>query len=248
MRLTGKHAAVTGGNSGIGLAIAEALAGEGASVGILGRDPATLASAADRIGSGTVATPGDISDTADLEAFYERVEQAFGGLDILVANAGIYTATPLEETTVEFFDRVSDVNFRGAFFTVQRALPLLRDGASVILITSTINESGVPGLAVYAATKAAVRSLARSLAAELLPRGIRVNAISPGIIDSPIFERLELDEEQLAGLKRTLEGQIPAGRMGTPEEVARLAVFLASDDSSYMTGCEVPVSGGLGQI
>jgi NAD(P)-dependent dehydrogenase (short-subunit alcohol dehydrogenase family) len=248
MRLTGKHAAVTGGNSGIGLAIAEALAAEGAGVAILGRDRKSLASAADRIGSGSLTTAGDVSRTADLEDFYENVEAAFGGLDVLVANAGVYSASPLEQTTDEFFDHVSDVNFRGAFFTVQRALPLLREGGSVILITSTINESGVPGLAVYAATKAAVRSLTRSLAAELLPRRIRVNAISPGIIDTPIFERLELGEGDLAGLKRSLEQQIPAGRMGTPEEVARVAVFLACEDSSYMTGCEIPVSGGLGQI
>ena len=248
MRLESKHAAITGGNSGIGLAIAQALSAEGASVAILGRDPETLGTAAASLGPDTVAIQGDVSSLEDLDRFYAEIDRRLGSLDVLVVNAGVYRSTPLLETSPEFFDQLSDVNFRGAFFTVQRALPLLRDGASVILVTSTINESGVPGLAVYAATKAAVRSLARSFAADLQPRGIRVNAISPGIIDTPIFDRLGLDSESLAGLKSALAEQIPTGRMGRPEEVARVAVFLASDDSSYMTGCEIPVSGGLGQL
>jgi len=248
MALESKHAAITGGNSGIGLAIARAFRDEGASLAILGRDPETLQAAATDLGPGTVATRGDVSNLDDLDRFYSEIKSAFGGLDTLVVNAGLYESTPLADTTPEFFDRTSDVNFRGAFFTVQRALPLLRDGASVILVTSTINESGVPGLAVYAATKAAVRSLARSLAAELMPRKIRVNALSPGIIDTPIFDRLGMADRQVEELKRDLEVQVPMGRLGTPHEIARAAVFLASDDSSYMTGCELPVSGGLGQI
>ena len=248
MTLESKHAAITGGNSGIGLAIAHAFRDEGAEVAILGRDPATLQTAATDLGAGTVATRGDVSHLEDLDHFYAEIESAFGGLDVLVVNAGIYSATPIDDTTPEFFDQMSAVNFRGAFFTVQRALPLLREGASVILVTSTINESGVPGLAVYAATKAAVRSLARGLAAELMPRKIRVNALSPGIIDTPIFDRLGMADRQVEELKRDLEVQVPMGRLGTPDEIARAAVFLASDDSSYMTGCELPVSGGLGQI
>jgi NAD(P)-dependent dehydrogenase (short-subunit alcohol dehydrogenase family) len=248
MKLHSSQAAITGGNSGIGLAIARAFRGEGASVAILGRDPDTLASAAAELGPGTVATRGDVADIADLDRFYAEVDSAFGGLDVLVVNAGVYHSSPLADTTPEFFDHASDVNFRGAFFTVQRALPLLRDGASVILVTSTISESGVPGLAVYAATKAAVRSLARSFAAELHPRGIRVNALSPGIIDTPIFDRLGMEDDQVEGLKKALEAQVPMGRLGTPDEVARAAVFLASEDSSYITGAELPVSGGLGQL
>lgn len=248
MRLKGTDAAVTGGNSGIGLAIARAFVSEGARVAILGRDQGTLRTATADLGPGTVATRGDVSSLEDLERFYSEIQSDFGGLDVLVVNAGVYGPASLEETTPEFFDRVSGVNFRGAFFTVQRALPLLRDGASVILVTSTINESGVPGLAVYAATKAAVRSLARSLAAELQPRGIRVNALSPGIIDTPIFDRLDMTADEVAGLKRDLEAQVPMNRLGTPGEIARAAVFLASDDSSYITGAEVPVSGGLGQL
>ena len=248
MKLESKHAAITGGNSGIGLAIARAFRNEGAEVAILGRDGATLKDAVAELGPGTVATQGDVSNLADLDRFYSEIDQAFSGLDLLVVNAGVYSASALDETTPEFFDRMSAVNFRGAFFTVQRALPLLRESASVILVTSTINESGVPGLAVYAATKAAVRSLARGLAAELMPRKIRVNALSPGIIDTPIFGRLGMEDQQVEGLKSDLEGQVPMGRLGTPDEIARAAVFLASDDSSYMTGCELPVSGGLGQI
>jgi NAD(P)-dependent dehydrogenase (short-subunit alcohol dehydrogenase family) len=197
MRLANTHAAITGGNSGIGLAIARAFRDEGAKLAILGRDLGTLQAAAADLGPGTVATRGDISNLEDLDRFYAEIESDFGGLDVLVVNAGVYRSAALEATTPDFFDRMSDVNFRGTFFTVQRALPLLRDGASVILVTSTINESGVPGLAV---------------------------------------------------LKRGLEAQVPLGRLGTPDEIARAAVFLASDDSSYITGSELPVSGGLGQL
>ena len=248
MRLDRRHAAITGGNSGIGLAIARAFRDEGAQVAVLGRDGRTLEAAKTELGPDTISKQGDVSNLDDLDRFYAEIEAAFGGLDVLAVNAGIYSATPLDDTTPEFFDQMSAVNFRGAFFTVQRALPLLREGASVILVTSTINESGVPGLAVYAATKAAVRSLARGLAAELMPRKIRVNALSPGIIDTPIFDRLGMVDRQVEELKRDIEVQVPMGRLGTPHEIARAAVFLASDDSSYMTGCELPVSGGLGQI
>ena len=248
MKFSGRHAAVTGGNSGIGLAMARAFRDEGASIAILGRDPGTLASAAAELGPGTVSTRGDVSNLDHLDRFYSEVSSAFGGLDVLVANAGVYHSAPLDETTPEFFDQMSDVNFRGVFFTVQRALPLLRDGASVIVVTSTINESGVPGFSVYAATKAATRSLVRSFAAELLPRGIRVNALSPGMIDTPIFARTDMTADQVAALKKALEVQVPMGRLGTPDEIARAALFLASEDSSYITGAELPVSGGLGQL
>lgn len=248
MTLEGKAAAITGGNSGIGLAIARELRGGGASVAILGRDRASLAAASDELGPDTVAVSGDVGEIADLERFFAEVRERFGGIDILVANAGLYRSMPLAETTPEFFDAICGANFRGCFFTVQRSLPLLNDGASVVLVSSTINQAGVPGLSIYAATKAAVRSLARGLAAELHPRGIRVNAVSPGIIDSPIFDRLDMDGDQVAGLKDSLRGQVPIGRLGTAAEVAGAVLFLVSDAASYITGCELPVSGGLGQI
>jgi NAD(P)-dependent dehydrogenase (short-subunit alcohol dehydrogenase family) len=242
------HAAVTGGNSGIGLAIARAFRNEGAELAILGRDAGTLEAAAADLGPNTLAVQGDVSKLDDLDRFYREIESSFGGLDVLVVAAGLYEPASLADTTPELFDRTSDVNFRGSFFTVQRALPLLRDGASVILITSTINEAGVPGLTAYAATKAALRSLVRGFAAELHPRGIRVNAISPGIIDTPIFDRLDRTDDEVRSLKAALQSQVPVGRLGTAGEVAAAAVFLASDRASYITGVELPVSGGLGQL
>lgn len=248
MRMEGRTAAVTGGNSGIGRAIARELTREGAAVAIFGRDRESLDDAARALGPGAFAVSGDVSELRDLDRLFEAVGTAFGGLDVLVAGAGIYESAPFADTTQEFFDRMIAVNLRGVFFTVQRALPVLREGASVVLITSTIHGSGVPGLAVYSAAKAAVRSLARTLAAELQPRGIRVNALSPGVIDTPIFDRLQLGSDRVAELKRGLEAQVPVGRLGTAREVARAALFLASDDSSYITGCELPVSGGLGLL
>jgi len=248
MRLEGRIAVITGGNSGIGLAIARAFRLEGAKIAILGRDPDTLAAAVDELGSGTLAVRGDISVPEDLDRLFSEVDSAFGQIDILVANAAIYSSVPLEQTTPEFFDAMNDANFRGTFFTVQRSLPYLADDASVILVTSTANTAGIPGLSVYAATKAAVRSLARSFAAELQPRGIRVNAISPGMTDTPIFERLGMSRPEVDAMQESMSEQIPMGRFGRPDEIAAVALFLASDASSYVTGVELPVSGGLGQL
>ena len=248
MRLEGRTAAVTGGNSGIGLAIARGFHDAGARVAILGREAETLAAAARDLGTECLAVRGDVARPEDLDRFFSEVESAFGGLDVLVANAGVYSSAPLEETTPEFFDTMNDVNFRGTFFTVQRSLPHLRDGASVILVTSTANTAGIPGLSVYSATKAAVRSLARSLAAELQPRGIRVNALSPGMTDTPIFERTGMTRAEVDDMQEAMSGQIPMGRFGRPDEIAAAALFLASDASSYITGIELPVSGGVGQL
>ncbi len=248
MRLEGRTAVITGGNSGIGLAIARAFRREGAKIAILGRDPDTLAAAVDELGSGTLAVRGDITVPEDLDRLFSEVDSTFGQIDILVANAAIYSSASLEQTTPEFFDAMNDVNFRGTFFTIQRSLPHLADGASVILVTSTVNTAGIPGLSVYAATKAAVRSLARSFAAELQPRGIRVNAISPGMTDTPIFERLGMSRPEVEAMQESMSEQIPMGRFGRPDEIAAAALFLASDASSYVTGVELPVSGGLGQL
>lgn len=248
MRLDGRTAVITGGNSGIGLAIARTFRAEGAHIVILGRDPDTLTRAVDELGSDTLAVQGDIARPEDLDRLYSEVESTFGKIDVLVANAASYGSTPLDETTPEFFDRMDHANFRGTFFTVQRALPLLREGASVILVTSTANTAGIPGLSVYSATKAAVRSLARSFAAELQPRGIRVNALSPGMTDTPIFERIGMTRAEVDSMREAMSGQIPMGRFGRPDEIAAAALFLASDASSYVTGIELPVSGGLGQL
>jgi NAD(P)-dependent dehydrogenase (short-subunit alcohol dehydrogenase family) len=248
MRLEGKVAVVTGGNSGIGLAIARTFRDEGANVAILGRDPDSLAVAATELGPGALACRGDVARRGDLVGLFQETADRFGGVDVVVACAGLYEPTPFEKVSEEDFDRTCDVNFRGVFFTVQAALPHLREGGSILLVTSTANTAGVPGLSVYSATKAAVRSLARTLAAELQPRGLRVNAVSPGMIDTPIFDRLGMSPEDQSGLERSMASQIPLGRFGRPDEVAAAAVFLASEESSYVTGVELAVCGGLGQV
>ncbi len=232
MRLDGRTAAITGGNSGIGLAIARAFRDAGARVAILGREPTTLAAAADELGPEGLAVRGDVARPEDLDRFFSDVESTFGGLDVLVANAGVYSSAPIDEITAEVCDLWTAINCRGTFFTIQRALPHLRDGASVILVTSTANTAGIPGLSVYSATKAAVRSLARSLAAELQPRGIRVNALSPGMTDTPIFERTGMTRAEVEALQEAMSGQIPMGRFGRPDEIAAAALFLASNASS----------------
>lgn len=248
LRLDDKVAIITGGNSGIGLAIARRFVDEGASVAIFGRDETTLQEAADEFGSSCITVRGDAADPADLQRLAEETASAFGGVDIVVVNAGIFEFGPIADMDVESFDRTSDVNFRGAFFTVQAALPYLGDGSSIVLVTSGSNLVGLPDAPVYAATKAAVRSLVRSLAADLKNNGIRVNALSPGFVDTPIFERTGITGEDRAQFVHIMSQQIPMGRFGRPEEIAAAALFLASDEASYITGIELPVSGGLGQV
>ncbi len=187
MKLIGKVAVVTGGNSGIGLATAQEFKAQGAKVAIFGRSQKTLDEAVHTIGEGTLAVRGDVTDLADLNRLYEQTVERFGKVDILVVNAGISKPAPVEQVDEALFDQISDTNFKGAFFTVQRALPHLNDGASIILVTAAVNQKGVPGYSVVSATKAALRSLARTFSAELLHRGIRVNALSPGTIETPIF-------------------------------------------------------------
>ncbi|WP_369222843.1 SDR family oxidoreductase [Streptomyces sp. R39] len=245
--LEGKTALVTGGSTGIGLASAVRLAAEGAHVFITGRRQTELDAAVEAIGSAT-AVIGDIADLADLDRLYEAVRDRGRGLDVLFANASVAAFVPLEQITEEHFDTLFGINVRGTLFTVQKALPLLNDGASVVLNGSTNVDVGAEAFGVYAASKAATRSFARTWANELKGRGIRVNAVTPGPTDTPGLSGLAPDPEQAAGLRQHLAAQVPLGRLGRPEEIAAAVAFLASEQSSFITGSSLYVDGGLNQI
>ncbi|MDB5311093.1 MAG: dehydrogenase, short-chain alcohol dehydrogenase like protein [Gemmataceae bacterium] len=247
-RLEGRIALITGGNSGIGLATAERFVNEGAAVVITGRRQAELDEAVRHIGKNVTAVRGDVSNLADLDRLYEAVRREHGRIDFLVANAGVPTWAPLGSITEADFDATFNTNVRGLLFTVQKALPLIADGGSIVLNASVSGSKGREGVSVYSATKAAVRSFARCWAADLRARRIRVNAVSPGSIDTPIFGNGALPPERADEFKANVAATVPLGRMGTPDEVAKAAVFLASDDSSYVTGIELFVDGGLAQV
>jgi NAD(P)-dependent dehydrogenase (short-subunit alcohol dehydrogenase family) len=242
----GKTAVVTGGSSGIGLATAVRLASEGAHVFITGRRAAELDAAVAAIGSAT-AIPGDIADPADVGRLYDAVRSHGRGLDVLFANAGTAGFATLEETTLEEFDRIFGVNVRGTLLTVQGALPLLNEGASVIVNSSIRADDGVEAFGTYAATKAALRSYVRTWANELKGRGVRVNAVSPGAIDTPAVAGI-VGEDQAEALKATFTAQVPLGRSGTADEVAAAVAFLASDQSSFVLGANLYVDGGEMQL
>src|ERR1700692_740714 len=231
-RLEGKGAGVTGGNSGIGLATAKRLQEEGAKVAILGRSRKTLDEAVKTIGNGVVAVQGDVAKLADIDKLYAEVSQKLGKIDVLFVNAGVAKFAPFAETSESTYDENFDVNIKGAYFTIQKALPFLNDGASIILNTSVADSTGNAGMSAYSATKAALRSLARTAAAELVGRGIRVNAVAPGPIITPIFERTGLPKEALDEFSRDVLTRIPMKRFGQPEEVAGVVAFLASRDAS----------------
>jgi NAD(P)-dependent dehydrogenase (short-subunit alcohol dehydrogenase family) len=247
-KLTGKVALITGGNSGMGLVTARLFAAEGAKVIITGRRQNDLDEAAKSIGPAALGVQGDVSKMADLNRLFATIREKFGKLDIIFANAGGGTMVPLTEVTEEQFDREFGINVKGLFFTVQKALPLLRDGASIILNSSIAGYKGIERFSVYSATKAAVRSFARSWTADLKERKIRVNSISPGPIKTPIFGKMGLSQEQAHGFEGALTGMIPLGRMGTSEEIAKVVLFLASDDSSFVTGIDLSVDGGMAQV
>jgi NAD(P)-dependent dehydrogenase (short-subunit alcohol dehydrogenase family) len=247
-KLEGKVAVITGGNSGIGLATAQRFAAEGAHVFITGRRQDELDAAVRNIGKNVTAVQGDVSKLADLDRLYAAVKQHQGRIDVLFANAGGGELAPLGSISEEHFDKAFRVNVKGLLFTVQKALPLFQDGGSIILNASIAGSKGMEAFSVYGAAKAAVRSFARSWTVDLKHRKIRVNAISPGPIETPGFSNLGLSEEQIKEFKTTVVAAVPMGRMGGADEVANAALFLASDDSSYVTGIELFVDGGMAQI
>lgn len=244
-KLNGKTVLITGGSSGIGLATARLFSAEGARLAITGRDPERLAAAKEQLGGDTLTIASEAGCLNDIETLLSEVKQHFQTLDVLFLNAGVAEPTPLELATEEQFDHIMRVNFKGVFFTIQKALPMLNPNASIIVTTSITNRSGTPNFSIYAASKAALRSLVQSLALTLIGRGIRVNAINPGPIDTEGFNRLPLPGEVFQAIKNDIEARSPIKRFGAPDEVAKVALFLASDDSAYVVGEEIVVDGGM---
>lgn len=245
MKLAGKTALITGGSSGIGLAAAKLFLAQGARVTVTGRSPESLAAARVELGDQALVLQSDTSNLAEIHRLMDTLRNAFGHLDILVLNAGVATPAPLEAVSEDSFDRMLNTNFKGVFFTLQYAAQLLREGGSVVVITSIANQLGSANFSVYAACKAALRSLVASLALELIPRGIRVNAVSPGPIATPMFDRFGLSDDLNRANRERIQGKSPIRRFGAPEEVANAILFLASDDASYMVGEEIVVDGGM---
>ena len=247
-KLEGKIALVTGGTSGIGLATAKRFVNEGAHVFITGRREADLAAAVRQIGRSVTGVQGDVSNLADLDRLYSQIKRDKGRLDVVFANAGIARYAPLGTISEELYDSIFDINVKGLLFTVQKALPLMPDGGSIVLNASIVASKGLPANSVYSATKAAVRSFARTWTTDLRDRRIRVNAVSPGSTDTPGFSDLLASSETGDQRRKMISSVVPLGRLGTPDEIARAVVFLASDDSSYVAGTELFVDGGFAQV
>jgi len=247
-KLEGKIALITGGNSGIGLATAKRFVNEGAYVFITGRRGSELAAAVKEIGRNITGVQGDVSDLGDLDRLFAQIKREKGKLDVVFANAGVAKYAPFGKITEELYDSIFNINVKGLFFTVQKALPLLPDGASIILNASVVGSKGLAANSVYSATKAAVRSFARTWTTDLKDRRIRVNAVSPGPIETPGLNNLVASSE--AGRQRmaAISTTVPLGRLGRPDEIAKAVLFLASDDSSYITGTELFVDGGFAQV
>jgi NAD(P)-dependent dehydrogenase (short-subunit alcohol dehydrogenase family) len=247
-KLKGKVAVVTGGSSGIGLATAQRFVKEGAHVYITGRRQTELDKAVDAIGSAVTAVKGDVASLDDLDVLYRKIAADKRKVDIVVANAGFVEWGYLPTATPEHFDKTFNINARGVFFTVQKALPLMNDGGSIILVASCVHLKGIPQYTVYGATKAAVRSFGRSWAEELKGRKIRVNTLSPGATETPIIDGQFKSKEEAEGARKYFSEIITLGRLGRPDELASAACFLASDESSYMTGADLVVDGGWTQV
>lgn len=247
-KLEGKVAVVTGGNSGMGLATAKRFAAEGAKVVITGRRQAELDAAVAAIGPNAAGVRGDVANLADLDRLYAVVKEKYGRVDVVFANAGVGELVPVGKITEAHYDKLFGVNVKGLLFTVQKALPLMPDGGAVILNGSIASIGGAEAFSVYSATKAAVRSFARGWANDLKGRKIRVNVLSPGPIDTPILDGLGETPADVDRVKAGLASQVPLGRLGTPDEIAKAALFLASDDSSFVNGAELFVDGGMAQV
>jgi NAD(P)-dependent dehydrogenase (short-subunit alcohol dehydrogenase family) len=247
-KLENKVAVVTGGTSGIGLATAKRFAAEGAKVVVTGRRQPELDAAVKQIGSGAIGVRGDVAVLADLDRLYATVKEKHGRVDVLFANAGGGELAPLGQITEEHFDKTFGSNVKGLLFSVQKALPLMPDGASIILNASIVSIKGMEAFSVYSATKAAVRSFARSWTTDLKARKIRVNVISPGPIETPAMDSLGDTPEKRQEFKAGMAASVPLGRLGQPDEIAKVAVFLASDDASFVTGIELFVDGGMAQV
>jgi len=247
-KLAGKVAVITGGNSGMGLATAKLFVKEGAKVVITGRRQKELDAAVKEIGPNATGVQGDVANLADLDRLYQVVKEKHGKVDVVFANAGAGEFVPLGQITEAHFDKLFNINVKGLLFTVQKALPLMPDGGSIILNGSIAGYTGSPAFSVYSATKAAVRSFARGWTNDLKERKIRVNTLSPGPIDTPIFDTVAPTKDQVEQLKTGFASQVPLGRMGRPEEIATVALFLASDDSSFVTGIDLTADGGMAQV
>jgi NAD(P)-dependent dehydrogenase (short-subunit alcohol dehydrogenase family) len=248
MKLQNKIAVVTGGNSGIGLATAKEFKQQGARVVIIGRNADAVSKAAKDIGGDTMGITADVARVADLDHAFRSIREKVGRVDVLFVNAGIAKFAPTADCTEALFDEITDANFKGAYFTVQRALPLLTEGASIVFTSSTVVHFGMPGAGIYAAGKAALNSLARTLAIELASRKIRVNVVSPGPIATPLFDKMGLPKEAVEQMAGAILAQVPLGRFGQAEEIAKSVSFLASGDAAYITGQELVVDGGMAQL
>ncbi len=247
-KLNGKVAVITGGTTGIGLAAAKVFQQEGAQVVITGRSDGTLAEAQQELGPGALVVKSDTGKLSDIDALISKVEAKFGRIDVVFANAGIAQIAPLAEVDEAFFDEQFQTNVKGLYFTVQKALPLIPDGGSVLLNASVVSKKGFPGMSVYSATKAAVRSFGRTLAAELAPRRIRVNTISPGPIETPIMGKMGLPPEETKQFGENMAQSVALKRLGQANEIAQAALFLVSNDASFVVGAELFVDGGAAEL